>query len=64
MYQEGTYICYVNQWDRVTFDEMFVHSLSTIKRQQEASRQWRKSQGIIDSPEDRYGYIRIKTYDE
>jgi len=60
MYRPGTYICYVNQWNRVTASEMFVGSLRTIKRQQEASTKWYIEQGITEQPTDRYGYIRIK----
>lgn len=60
MYQPGTYICYVNQWNRVKASEVFVGSLSTIKRQQEASRLWRLNNGISEEPLDKYGYIRIK----
>lgn len=59
MYQRGTYICYINQWNRVKASEMFVGSLSTIKRQQEASRKWRLANGISEEPANKYGYIRI-----
>lgn len=60
MYQPGTYICYINQWNRVNASEMFVSTLATIKRQQEASRQWRLAEGISEEPLDKYGYIRIR----
>lgn len=59
MYQDGMYICYVNQWNRINYSDMFVGSLRAIKRQQLWSKQWyEQNGGGVDL--DKYGYIRIK----
>jgi hypothetical protein len=63
MYHGNQQIVYISHWDRVSFDDMFVNSLATIRKQQEATRAWRAAQGFSDDPPDKYSYLRIK-FDE
>lgn len=58
MYQPGTYICYINSYQRVTSKEMFRTSLKQIYAEQRASAAWRKANG--SGVRSGYGYIRIK----
>lgn len=60
MYMPKQQIVFVSKYNRISFEEMFVDSLSTIKRQQKASRKWREDNNMgLDLP-DRYGYLRIQ----
>lgn len=58
-YQEGTYICYVNEYTRgLTTANMFKDSLKQIRAEQHASAEWqRENGGGVSSG---YGYIRIR----
>lgn len=58
MYQDGTYICFINNYHNVTFEEMFKPSLEQIRREHKASAKWHKDHG--DGVSGGYGYIRIK----
>lgn len=58
MYQKGTYICFINDYHRVTFDEMFKHSLKQIRSEHKASAKWQKEHG--NGIKRVYGYIRVK----
>lgn len=60
MYQDGTYICYIDSYTRVSYSETFVDSLKAIKRQQKWSLQWHEQNGNTDYKDRNYGYIRIK----
>lgn len=58
LYQPGSYICYINNYHRVTTTEMFKSSLKQIRKEQEASAKYHNDHG--DGHHPRYGYIRIK----
>lgn len=64
MYQDGTYICYINNTNRVKFEDVFVTSLESIRRQQAWSKQWFEQNGFNDISDREYGYVRISCPDE
>lgn len=59
MYVPRQQICFFNRYNRVKSSEVFVKSLSTIRRQQKASQEWRIKNGFGDTPGS-YGYVRIE----
>lgn len=58
IYEPGEQIVHVSTYHHITFEQMFVGSLQTIRRQQRKSREWREQQGF-DKMHD-YGYIRVR----
>lgn len=64
MYEPNQQIVFVNRYNKVPFERMFVGSLETIKRQQKASREWRKKCGYSDGLPNKYGYLRIQKPEE
>lgn len=62
-YTANDQITFVGNYQKVSFDGMFVDSLEKIKAQQKASTNWRRKQGMSSSLDEKYGYLRIRVYD-
>lgn len=60
MYVPGEQIVFFSKYSRPSFQEVFVNSLRTIRRQQKASAEWRAEQGYQADLHSKYGYVRIK----
>lgn len=57
-------IVHFNRYSRVTFNQVFVDSLSQIKAEQEATIKYRKRNNIFtEGEENTYDYVRIHRRD-
>jgi hypothetical protein len=59
MYEPRGQIVFVNNYNHLTAQKMFVDSLETIRRQQAASIEYRTKNKLGGNLPDRYGYLRM-----
>lgn len=60
MYEPGKQIVFINRTIKVSFEEVFVNSLNTIKNQQKSSEAWRIKESLNGDFASKYGYLRMK----